>query len=217
MNQTAGAGRTPGIELTPRWFRPARPFATVPRRACSNLRRRLAGAERVPIVGSRIQRARSSAGEHYVDIVGVAGSIPAAPTTICVGIGITWPFGHVMRGQRYWPRYEVSIRRAQHLSSRTRPGRRFRSEFTLTPSVLAALRKLTVSGSRSIASKRASIWSQSMVERRRWPGGARTSLGPTGRSPPRSRKWIGRTPSCMHSRNSDSMLTVPLAIHLDGE
>jgi large subunit ribosomal protein L36 len=25
-------------------------------------------------------RARSSAGEHYVDIVGVAGSIPAAPT-----------------------------------------------------------------------------------------------------------------------------------------
>ena len=25
--------------------------------------------------------ARSSAGEHYVDIVGVAGSIPAAPTT----------------------------------------------------------------------------------------------------------------------------------------
>ena len=28
----------------------------------------------------RLVRARSSAGEHYVDIVGVAGSIPAAPT-----------------------------------------------------------------------------------------------------------------------------------------
>ena len=28
-----------------------------------------------------VHRARSSAGEHYVDIVGVAGSIPAAPTT----------------------------------------------------------------------------------------------------------------------------------------
>jgi hypothetical protein len=27
-----------------------------------------------------VPRARSSAGEHYVDIVGVAGSIPAAPT-----------------------------------------------------------------------------------------------------------------------------------------
>jgi hypothetical protein len=27
-------------------------------------------------------RARSSAGEHYVDIVGVAGSIPAAPTIL---------------------------------------------------------------------------------------------------------------------------------------
>lgn len=27
-----------------------------------------------------VSRARSSAGEHYVDIVGVAGSIPAAPT-----------------------------------------------------------------------------------------------------------------------------------------
>ena len=35
-------------------------------------------------VGVIIERpwARSSAGEHYVDIVGVAGSIPAAPTTI---------------------------------------------------------------------------------------------------------------------------------------
>ncbi|VUX47329.1 hypothetical protein DF3PA_420008 [Candidatus Defluviicoccus seviourii] len=28
-------------------------------------------------------RARSSAGEHYVDIVGVTGSIPVAPTTLC--------------------------------------------------------------------------------------------------------------------------------------
>ena len=25
-----------------------------------------------------------------------------------VGIGINWPYGHVMRGQRYWPRYEGS-------------------------------------------------------------------------------------------------------------
>jgi hypothetical protein len=30
----------------------------------------------------RAGRARSSAGEHYVDIVGVAGSIPAAPTML---------------------------------------------------------------------------------------------------------------------------------------
>ena len=29
------------------------------------------------------QRARSSAGEHHVDIVGVAGSIPVVPTTAC--------------------------------------------------------------------------------------------------------------------------------------
>ncbi len=29
----------------------------------------------------RSYRARSSAGEHYVDIVGVTGSIPVAPTT----------------------------------------------------------------------------------------------------------------------------------------
>ncbi len=35
------------------------------------------------------RRARSSAGEHYVDIVGVAGSIPAAPTTgACRAAGI---------------------------------------------------------------------------------------------------------------------------------
>ncbi len=30
----------------------------------------------------KFKRARSSAGEHYGDIVGVAGSIPAAPTII---------------------------------------------------------------------------------------------------------------------------------------
>jgi hypothetical protein len=29
-----------------------------------------------------IMRARSSAGEHYVDIVGVTGSIPVAPTIV---------------------------------------------------------------------------------------------------------------------------------------
>jgi hypothetical protein len=32
-------------------------------------------------------RARSSAGEHYVDIVGVTGSIPVAPTIYCKGLG----------------------------------------------------------------------------------------------------------------------------------
>jgi hypothetical protein len=31
--------------------------------------------------------ARSSVGEHYVDIVGVAGSIPAAPTILCLSPG----------------------------------------------------------------------------------------------------------------------------------
>src|SRR5436853_3203621 len=30
----------------------------------------------------QMARARSSAGEHYVDIVGVTGSIPVAPTTL---------------------------------------------------------------------------------------------------------------------------------------
>ena len=35
-----------------------------------------------------LYRARSSAGEHYVDIVGVAGSIPAVPTTYLLDIAI---------------------------------------------------------------------------------------------------------------------------------
>ena len=54
----------------------------------------LAQSAQVPIVGARKRRARSSAGEHYVDIVGVAGSIPAAPTTdICRYRGnlAVWP------------------------------------------------------------------------------------------------------------------------------
>ena len=38
----------------------------------------------MPIVGARMRRARSSAGEHYVDIVGVAGSIPAAKNHDCL-------------------------------------------------------------------------------------------------------------------------------------
>ena len=33
-----------------------------------------------------IARARSSAGEHYVDIVGVTGSIPVAPTILYRGL-----------------------------------------------------------------------------------------------------------------------------------
>ncbi len=120
----------------------------------------LARRAHVPIVGARMRRARSSAGEHYVDIVGVAGSIPAAPTTHIVGIGITWPYGHVMRGQRYWPRYQVSFRGPRCLSSRTRLGRRFRSEFTLTPSDLPPLN-----------------WSTMKVsERRTWSRGVRLRL-----------------------------------------
>jgi hypothetical protein len=35
----------------------------------------------------QMARARSSAGEHYVDIVGVTGSIPVAPTIFCKGLG----------------------------------------------------------------------------------------------------------------------------------
>ena len=35
----------------------------------------------------RMARARSSAGEHYVDIVGVTGSIPVAPTIYFNGLG----------------------------------------------------------------------------------------------------------------------------------
>jgi hypothetical protein len=37
--------------------------------------------------------ALSSAGEHYVDIVGVAGSIPAAPTTPPRRNSEVWPRG----------------------------------------------------------------------------------------------------------------------------
>jgi hypothetical protein len=32
------------------------------------------------MIGHPISRARSSAGEHYLDMVGVTGSIPVAPT-----------------------------------------------------------------------------------------------------------------------------------------
>ena len=45
-------------------------------------------------------RARSSAGEHYVDIVGVAGSIPAVPTIIFKDLALLthclrWLLGHL--------------------------------------------------------------------------------------------------------------------------
>ena len=40
----------------------------------------------ITLAASRPQvRARSSAGEHYVDIVGVTGSIPVAPTISLLG------------------------------------------------------------------------------------------------------------------------------------
>ena len=39
-------------------------------------------AERIFATSAAGDRARSSAGEHYVDIVGVTGSIPVAPTII---------------------------------------------------------------------------------------------------------------------------------------
>ena len=40
-------------------------------------------------------RARSSAGEHYVDIVGVTGSIPVAPTSFFNNLIQTIPFGAI--------------------------------------------------------------------------------------------------------------------------
>jgi hypothetical protein len=50
--------------------------------------------------------ARSSAGEHYVDIVGVTGSIPVAPTSF---------FNSIERNSRKspWPRYPQGIPRPE--------------------------------------------------------------------------------------------------------
>jgi hypothetical protein len=45
-----------------------------------NPKRRLASARAIKLYTRLPRRTRSSAGEHYVDIVGVAGSIPAAST-----------------------------------------------------------------------------------------------------------------------------------------
>ena len=41
------------------------------------------------MIGHPISRARSSAGEHYLDMVGVTGSIPVAPTTQSTQTGET--------------------------------------------------------------------------------------------------------------------------------
>ena len=42
--------------------------------------------------------ARSSAGEHYVDIVGVTGSIPVAPTISFKHLGDIWPWEEAQDG-----------------------------------------------------------------------------------------------------------------------
>ncbi len=51
-------------------------------------------------------RARSSAGEHYVDIVGVAGSIPAVPTTLPFSLLILFRIGGFQHHQSLFKRYK---------------------------------------------------------------------------------------------------------------
>ena len=53
--------------------------------------------------------ARSSAGEHYVDIVGVTGSIPVAPTTQFVGIELGVAHASFDRKLRVFSRSAVSL------------------------------------------------------------------------------------------------------------
>ena len=88
--QVAGSGTETGLRSlirnrkphrkTQDTIRDSRPVAdmVVASARCNGYRRRSLGLPGVP---SRIRGARSSAGEHYVDIVGVTGSIPVAPTT----------------------------------------------------------------------------------------------------------------------------------------
>ena len=47
-----------------------------------------------PVVFKAVTRARSSAGEHLVDIEGVTGSIPVVPTTENPGQKPGFLFGH---------------------------------------------------------------------------------------------------------------------------
>ena len=68
------------VEKTDGRLRKVRPPTGLPPRPAAGISRRSPASgplRRAPLVG----RARSSAGEHYVDIVGVTGSIPVAPTT----------------------------------------------------------------------------------------------------------------------------------------
>ena len=63
-----------------------------------------------PLVRARV-RARSSAGEHYVDIVGVTGSIPVAPTSL---------FNKIERKPRNpsWSRYPQGTPRPELVAER---------------------------------------------------------------------------------------------------
>ena len=44
------------------------------------------------IAAHDVERAISSAGEHYLDMVGVTGSIPVSPTTGCDKINASYPY-----------------------------------------------------------------------------------------------------------------------------
>ena len=44
------------------------------------------------IPANDVARAISSAGEHYLDMVGVTGSIPVSPTTGCDKINASYPY-----------------------------------------------------------------------------------------------------------------------------
>ena len=52
----------------------------------------------LPLLTWLLVGARSSAGEHYVDIVGVTGSIPVAPTISFKHLGDIWPWEEAQDG-----------------------------------------------------------------------------------------------------------------------
>src|SRR5690349_2527132 len=78
IGPAAMAGRRPRMRLDDRHATDRRPAKPCP-------------GPRFPLHPRRDTeaRARSSAGEHYVDIVGVTGSIPVAPTNLFKGLDYT--------------------------------------------------------------------------------------------------------------------------------